>query len=521
MAIDYDFERSVVCVIVDGKVSGTGVVIAPNKVLTCAHVIGIHGSDKKATKPLAIGFYALHPAIRQGDSTELKFDQGNASSCAQTEPYPVTVDWNFCSSEELNDLVVLTWEGALPSEARVVEMCSDESLADVEIYVRGYPELGAFSSLPAVGKISGRVHHDPTGNAHWAIDSRQITGGFSGGPVFRKDTEKMIGVARAATSPDGNWRLMTTAFAIGIHSIYRFCGELIHGLRQEIELEHQRAIERLRKLMAEQLETSPAACRKFMESLPAIEKSFGASQSKSQAMLVAEFFTSSRMSVQEFVRVVIDCYESCAASSDKLAIAKVYVLVLSAILDPELVREIRAKFVDGERLFVIPYSARPIVEIIMAGVEGRLGRFNVSSQKSNRGKSGRDTSRSLPENRLEVSLAPDRGIVKDNKLDAARMDTLIADTIGVGLKSINPENVRDYLNAVLENRTRKAETIYLIQASDKTRLSDKVVAELRTRYPALMIAELRTQSGSSPTNELQAMIPWLDGELPIVSERRK
>lgn len=87
MAIDYDFERSVVCVIVDGKVSGTGVVIAPNKVLTCAHVIGIHGSDKKATKPLAIGFYALHPAIRQGDSTELKFDQGNVSSCAKTEPY--------------------------------------------------------------------------------------------------------------------------------------------------------------------------------------------------------------------------------------------------------------------------------------------------------------------------------------------------------------------------------------------------------------------------------------------------
>src|SRR5262249_325364 len=58
------------------------------------------------------------------------------------------------------------------------------------------------------------------------LDSRQVTPGFSGAPIFDETTKRVVGMVVAITPPDEYQRLGTTAFAIPCETIREICSEL-------------------------------------------------------------------------------------------------------------------------------------------------------------------------------------------------------------------------------------------------------------------------------------------------------
>lgn len=513
MGIGYEFERSVVAVLVDGEVNGTGVVIAPGKVLTCAHVLGPHDPVQRSTKPLAIQFYASHPAFRGSNTTAEKASTPTTAASDVSQPVSVSVDWNNYSEEDVLDLAVLSWQATLPAEVAVARMSLSQSLEGIEICARGYPELGDFSSLPGVGRITGKVPHDASGQFHWGLESTQITGGFSGGPVFRKDNGEMIGLARVATRPDGNWRLNTTAIAISVQSIRKICGSLIEDQSAEIAAHHQKSLERLKTKLVEQFETSEFVWKTLWDSLRS-KRVTGCVGVANGPSMVAESLISSRVPVNEFVECAIESYRACVRVRDRkaqAAITEVYVLVLAAILDPDLIRDVRTKLFTGERFFCIPYSVRPIFEIVMAGVEGRLGRFKPDSK----GKKRR-----LPINVLEFNAA-ERGIETRGRLPEDKFKSELADHLGCGIERIPSGTLNQFLNGILKRRFEDQESVYMIQGHDKPRLSSEMIEQIQKDYPDLVIAELSKGSGDTLDAEIAAMVPWLNGDLPIKAEKKK
>jgi PAS domain S-box-containing protein len=58
------------------------------------------------------------------------------------------------------------------------------------------------------------------------LDSRQVTPGFSGAPVYDEVTKRVVGMVVAITPPDEYQRLGTTAFAIPPETIREICPEL-------------------------------------------------------------------------------------------------------------------------------------------------------------------------------------------------------------------------------------------------------------------------------------------------------
>jgi hypothetical protein len=298
-----------------------------------------------------------------------------------------------------------------------------------------------------------------------------------------------------------------------VEAIIEFCGSLIEDQSAEIAAHHQKSLERLKTRLVEQFETSEFAWKTLWDSLCS-KRVTGCVGVARDSSMVAESLISSRVPVNEFVECAIESYRACVRASNRkaqAAITEVYVLVLAAILDPDLIRDVRTKLFTGERFFCIPYSVRPIFEIVMAGVEGRLGRFKPDSK----GKKRR-----LPINVLEFNAA-ERGIETRGRLPEDKFKSELADHLGCGIERIPSGTLKQFLNGILKRRFEGQESVYMIQGHDKPRLSSDMIEQIQKDYPDLVIAELSRGSGDASDAEVNAMVPWLTGDLPIKAEKKK
>ncbi|MEI7698969.1 MAG: serine protease, partial [Planctomycetia bacterium] len=209
---DYPYERCVVRIWIDGKVEGTGFVIGPGTVLTCAHVV--HDTDKplEGHKSISIEFYGVHPGLTSEGSPALQ---------------SVKIDPGHFSPGDQHDIAILTWEGELPAGVTVAEFSFDEQLAGRKVRTRGFPQLGEFDSQPGTGTIQGTTTHSPTSGEHWALNSAEITNGFSGAPIFDENSGCVVAMARSVIAPDTYWRNKTTAIGIKVQTIKSVCKDLI------------------------------------------------------------------------------------------------------------------------------------------------------------------------------------------------------------------------------------------------------------------------------------------------------
>ncbi len=214
---DYDYERCIVSIWINGKVNGTGFVIAPGKVLTCAHVVletdEELGCEKSRKKKIKIEFYGVPRSQNSDDLPALQ---------------PVAIDPDHFSPETENDIAILTWEGDLPKEVTAARFSVEEKLAGRHVRTRGFPVIPPYCSQPGIGTIQGTTTH-VTGALHWTLTSQEITGGFSGAPIFDPISGHVVAMVRAVIRPDTHWRNKETAIGISVQTLQTVCGELIRA----------------------------------------------------------------------------------------------------------------------------------------------------------------------------------------------------------------------------------------------------------------------------------------------------
>jgi hypothetical protein len=489
--LDHEFERSVVSVIVDDVVSGTGVVIARGKVLTCVHVLGEGDLTQKTFK---IAFYALR---YEAESQGLML--GGSSADALRDEQEVTLDSTRLEKGNNWDLAVLEWDGDLPDGVKIAKFSLRENLAGTRVFSRGYPNLRDFKSQPANGLIVGRTSHTKTNNDHWTLESAQITSGFSGGAIFDLAGRTVVGLARSVVEPDGEWRNSTTAIAIAVPTIAKFCGDLIPELRQDVDQRHSSAIEKLREQLSTLLRGHGAACEQLgvRFQVPRHEN-----ESKPYADLVVASLLSQERSITELALILAECQKACSASGNSqaaAAISNLYVLFLSATLAPDTVRDLLAHVPAGQRFFVLPCSHRSIVEIVMAGMEGRIARFKKLEEEP------------LPIGNAAVVARPaETGIARANTW-ADQLATVLSDHFTIPKKGwVNPI---PQINALLRRAVAKGTRIYLMSDDEYTQFSPEYADELRKHYPELLVVSMGTPPDADRDRQSDALAPWIENEL--------
>jgi vWA-MoxR associated protein C-terminal domain/Trypsin-like peptidase domain/vWA-MoxR associated protein middle region (VMAP-M) 1 len=202
-----DYEKAIVRIFYEDKqgkktVIGTGFLVAPGYVLTCAHVVlqalGVEEKDFDTT------------AAPMGRAISLDFHVEAAGQSIQAE----VVDWLPYSIEK-GDVAALKLLAPEPSGATPIPL-SEVSRTEVEgdrhfIYGFGAGELGGRSDLyqPKANAAGRRFQLCKFGNP--AEDS--IKPGFSGAPVWNDNKKCVIGMIATATDTQ------TIAYAIPVQAL--------------------------------------------------------------------------------------------------------------------------------------------------------------------------------------------------------------------------------------------------------------------------------------------------------------
>ena len=212
---DFDYERCIVSIWINGKVNGTGFVIGPGKVLTCAHVVletdEELGCEKSLKKTIEIEFFGVPRSQNSDDPPALQ---------------PVAIDPDHFSPEAEQDIAIRTWDGDLPEQVTAARFSVEEKLAGRHVRTRGFPVIPPYCSQPGIGTIQGTTTH-VTGALHWTLTSQEITGGFSGAPIFDPISGHVVAMVRAVIRPDTHWRNKETAIGIQVQTILDVCKDLI------------------------------------------------------------------------------------------------------------------------------------------------------------------------------------------------------------------------------------------------------------------------------------------------------
>ena len=499
--VEYQFERSIVAIVVDDKIVGTGFVIAPGKVLTCAHVVPPlepkttadpgEATPSKSASPEAkieVEFYAV-PADSQFASGGLR--------------QVVTVDPDHYSPEATHDIAVLSWDGPLPAGVEPVRMCSPKfPLADRRTRTRGFPDLGQWQSQSADPKIIGVTRRKATGESCWTLDSSQVTCGFSGAPLCDIQTGNVVAMLCAVTSPDENWRNATTAIAIGVDTLKKVCGTLLPTISAEVERQQQQARERLKGEVVRTLATSEVALDRISDRL---EISRGALTIRELAQVVADRLTDGQKSIAGLRPDLRDEYRSFRNAGNQSAanvVAAAYLACVATLLDPELLHLLRQELVDGKRQLTVPCSTNTVVEMLMAGVDGRVGHFRFDIPP------GRP-----PEGKYQIPLPAECGIASDPQEVNKQLTRTLADGLGLTLSDFTESGLPSVLNALLQMHAEAGERRYLVDDLNKPKIGVGVQCQLGDQFPELVYILKTAPDRVTDDRQNQAIAPLLIGEL--------
>ncbi|KUJ67397.1 hypothetical protein ACZ90_28355 [Streptomyces albus subsp. albus] len=181
---------------------GAGLLVTPQHVLTCAHVVRPGSSPGVPEDPVFVEFqYA-----------------------PEHEPIPATVvpdGWHPASGSETGDIAVLELGAPAPSEAEPAPLRStDPGTWDHRFRAYGYPRERSRRGVPVRGEIIGHagsewLQVEASPHSGWALEQ-----GFSGSPVWDMTSQGVIGVLVARDSVKKVDR--RTAYAIRVETLVQY-----------------------------------------------------------------------------------------------------------------------------------------------------------------------------------------------------------------------------------------------------------------------------------------------------------
>jgi HEAT repeat protein len=178
------------------QITGTGFMVGPRLVMTCAHVI-------RAAR------------LEPGCPVMLKF-WGNE------QPYTAGVDASYWSPPDQEDIALLRLDADPPPEAVPLPLGFYLGGKERNFRTFGYPEQGALSGG---GQIVGWA--EIGAQRLLQLRSPEVKPGFSGAPVWDDDLGQVIGIVTGILPPDRYGRLGTTALAAPVQTLQKVCPELV------------------------------------------------------------------------------------------------------------------------------------------------------------------------------------------------------------------------------------------------------------------------------------------------------
>lgn len=188
------FEDSILRVMKGDSVVGAAFLVSDRLVATCAHVVQAAGADV-------------------GEQISLSLSNGK-EIIAIVEP-------EFWRDANAEDISILRLSEPLENIQPVILGASSGTKGH-SFSTLGFPNKG--QELSGGGEIIG--YASLHGMKLLQLDSRQVTPGFSGAPIFDEKTKRVVGMVAAITPPDEYLRQGTTAFAIPHEVLNQVCHEI-------------------------------------------------------------------------------------------------------------------------------------------------------------------------------------------------------------------------------------------------------------------------------------------------------
>jgi hypothetical protein len=184
----------------DDAIVGTGFLISNNGLIaTCAHVVQF--AKVEPTGKLAV-----------------RFQQSR-------EKHSASVIREYHRNPDAEDVAILKLEHEIPNDIKALPLGISSGTKNHEIVSFGFPSIGDIKGLWGHGKILGKV--TKSGSLLLQIDSKEITLGFSGAPLWDEFKQQVVGMITIIANEDPYGRLQNTAFAIPTETLKEICQELI------------------------------------------------------------------------------------------------------------------------------------------------------------------------------------------------------------------------------------------------------------------------------------------------------
>lgn len=454
--LDHDYEACIVAVEVNSTINGTGFLIAPDVVVTCAHVVYGKGlENENQSTPCGFSVRCLVDSSR---------------------PIEAEVDRDRYQQSRQHDVAFLKLTASIPQEASVARFSRNEVLVDRLVHSKGYAVTHPFDCQPAEGKVIGTSHGTAT-SPHLTLDgANSFKKGHSGAPLFEKGSGLVIGMARSISPNATNYRQPEMAYVIPIDVIRKLWPELF-AKADDAEL-HGTAELRLQDELAVTLSNDERV-------LVDLARQFGYSgELKKSRERIKEIVTRLlNNTVSEAVQLLAELdkkYDKTGCTESVRSVSGLFHALMGAILEPELVRKLRSSVAAGHFLLPVPASSRTVTALLMAGVDGRLGRFRPTVGPV----------RTPPSGTLEVLPPAERGIERNGHLDRDSLHAALTDTLSISLQDM--EDPEDILKLILRKSAEDHERLYLVDGLGKTRLSEQTRQQIKTDFPYLYIIDLQT-----------------------------
>jgi WD40 repeat protein len=196
-----DLTRSVVQVLdPDGRPAGTGFVVGPQLLVTCAHVLGGHGGEDG---PVTVVFAHL----------------GGAARTAQVDPQ----SWRDPNGA---DIAFLLLDESLPAQAQPVTLGDSPGVRGHRVKAFGFPLNAPSTGHYGYGVAGDQIVGDGGTPLLQLTDCTEVTEGFSGGPVLDERTGLVIGMVNSVARPDRLDRGQATAYVTPTETLREVCAEL-------------------------------------------------------------------------------------------------------------------------------------------------------------------------------------------------------------------------------------------------------------------------------------------------------
>ncbi|MFF3609719.1 trypsin-like peptidase domain-containing protein [Streptomyces sp. NPDC002463] len=196
----------------NGTIAGAGVLVTPDRVLTCAHVVS-DALERKRHLEVAVGATVLVD-FPLADGT------GRQNFTAEVER------WIPEEPQHCGDVAVLRLRDVVPGTCPLPMADSDKLLSDRPVRTVGFPD-GEPGVIWHRGELSGKSEGDWIQLSRANTQTSRVTKGFSGSPVWDEQWGAAVGIVVAV---EGKQDDTQQAFAISVKAVLRELPDLARAL---------------------------------------------------------------------------------------------------------------------------------------------------------------------------------------------------------------------------------------------------------------------------------------------------